>query len=300
MDNTLVFLNGDWLPADQAKISIFDRGFTMGDSVYEVIPVYARNPFRLTQHLERLQNSLDATGIANPASLDNWQAIIWQAIACQAHDNQWVYIQISRGLSLRDLACPTTSTPTVLVMSNPLHTPSSQLLATGVSAVTANDNRWMRCDIKTTSVLPNVLLRQKSVQAQAAETILLRDGFLTEGTSSNVFIVKDGRLIAPPKSHLILPGVTYDVVLEIAQTHQMPHEVRPITEAELRQADEIWLTSSPKEVLPVTLLDGKPVGAGVVGAYAKQMLKHYQQFKRDFIKHVEDDVEFDEYDDDES
>lgn len=291
----LIFLNEEWLALGEAKISVLDRGFLFGDGVYEVIPVYARHPFRLLQHIERLNHSLAAISLLNPYDTDTWQAIIWQTIACQAAENQWVYIQVTRGAAPRDLAFPSKETAsTVMVMSNPLVTPSAAIQQAGVSAITAVDNRWGRCDIKSISLLANVLLRQLSAADGHNETILLRDGFLTEGSASSVFIVQKGWLLAPPKSNHMLPSITYDVILELAERHQIPYAIRPISEAELRDADEIWISSSPKEILKVNQLDGQAIGKTPPASLYPKMLRYYQQFKREQILAAEDDIQDDD------
>lgn len=275
----MIYLNGSFIPIEEAHISVLDRGFIFGDGVYEVIPVYSRNPFRLTDHLNRLQDSLDGIRLKNPHSDIEWRRLLEQIITCNEGEDQHLYLQITRGVAPRDHAFPEGITPTVFIMSTPLLAPSKELLITGVSAITANDNRWLRCDIKATSLLPNVLLRQKAVDENAIETLLLRDGFLTEGSSSNVFVVKDKILLTPPKSYLMLPGITYDVILEIAVAHDIPYEIRNISEYEIRTAQEILLTSSTKEVMSITRLDGKPVGKGVPGTIFSQLYQHYQDYK---------------------
>jgi len=179
----------------------------------------------------------------------------------------------------RDHAFPKGVAPTVFIMSNPLLTPPKELLATGVAAITASDNRWLRCDIKAISLLPNVLLRQMAVDVGAVETVLLRDGFMTEGAASNIFVARDGILLAPPKNHLMLPGITYDVVLELAAAHDIPYEVREISEYEVRTAQELLLTSSTKEIMPITRLDGKAVGDGSPGRMFAQLYQLYQNYK---------------------
>ena len=281
-----VYLNGEFLPLAAAKISPLDRGFLFGDGVYEVIPVYSRRPFRAEEHLARLQQSLDGIALNNPLSLADWLAVIARLIEAAPWDDQGVYLQVTRGADVkRDHAFPSAAVPpTVFAMVAPLVTPATAVLEQGVAAITAADNRWLRCNLKTTSLLANVLLRQQAVEADCAETILIRDGWLTEGSTTNVLIAQDGQLIAPPKSHLILPGVTYDLVLELAARHGLPHAVRPISEAELRQADEIWLTSSPKEVLAVTTLDGQPVGNGTPGPIGRQMWQWYQDYKKSVMR----------------
>ncbi len=273
----MIYLNGSFLPLEQARIPVLDRGFIFGDGIYEVIPVYSRQPFRLAEHLSRLERSLAGIRLPNPHSAAEWAVKITELIAHNPWEDQSVYLHITRGVAKRDHAFPQNTPPTVMMISSPLAAPAPEHLARGVSAVTAVDNRWLRCDIKAISLLPNVLLRQQAVDAGAVEAILLRDGMLTEGAASNVFVVRNGILLAPPKSHLMLPGITYDVVLELAAT--IPHEVRPLTETELRGAHEIWLTSSTREITPVTRLDGQPVGAGEPGPLFRRMHGLYQEFK---------------------
>ncbi|HEY4697346.1 MAG TPA: D-amino acid aminotransferase [Gallionella sp.] len=281
-----IYLNGHYMPIEEAKISVLDRGFIFGDGVYEVIPVYSRKPFRLESHLQRLQHSLDGIKLANPHSDAEWTAIINELIARNTAQDQYLYLHITRGVAKRDHAFPSPPVkPTVFMMSNPLLTPPAALLASGVGAVSAEDNRWLRCDIKAIALLPNVLLRQMAVDAGCAETILIRENeFMTEGAASNIFVVKNGKLLAPPKDNLMLPGITYDVVLEIAAANHIPHEVRRIAAAEVFDADELLLTSSTKEVLAITTLDGKPVGTGRPGAMFARLHKLYQDFKRDVMR----------------
>jgi len=289
-----IYLNGEYMPIEEAKIPVLDRGFIFGDGVYEVIPVYSRKAFRLAEHLRRLQHSLDGIKLANPHSDGEWTKLINELIARNPGEDQYLYLHITRGVAKRDHAFPNPPVkPTVFMMSNPLPTPPAALLQSGVCAVTAQDNRWLRCDIKSIALLPNVLLRQMAVDAGCAETILIRpesknEGeFMTEGAASNIFVVKNGRLLAPPKDNLMLPGITYDVILEIAAANGIPHEVRRIAVAEVFAADELLLTSSTKEVLAITHLDGKPVGTGKPGAMFARLYKLYQDFKRDVMrKHV--------------
>jgi D-alanine transaminase len=281
-----IYLNGQYLPIAEAKISVLDRGFIFGDGVYEVIPVYSRRAFRLEEHLARLQHSLDGIRLANPHTAVEWTEIFNELIARNEGEDQYLYLHITRGVAKRDHAFPNPPVPpTVFVMSNPLSTPSAALLESGVGAVTAQDNRWLRCDIKAISLLPNVLLRQMAVDAGCAETILIRDhDFLTEGAASNIFVVKNGALLAPPKDNLMLPGITYDVILEIAAASHIPHIVRKITLAEVRSADELLLTSSTREVMAITQLDGQPVGLARPGPMFHQIHSLYQQFKREVMR----------------
>ena len=276
----IVYLHGSFMPIDQAHVPVLDRGFIFGDGVYEVIPVYSRRPFRLQEHLRRLQHSLNGIRLENPHSDQEWADLITQLIARNDGEDQSVYMQITRGVAKRDHAFPPGIKPTIFMMSNPMTMPQPELRATGVSVITAPDNRWLRCDIKATSLLPNVLLRQLAVDAGAVEVLLLRDGFLTEGAASNIFVVQNGTLLAPPKNHLMLPGITYDVVIELAVANNIRCEVRPVSEHEVRTAQELWQTSSLREVIPITVLDGKPVGDGKPGPLFKKMYAFYQDYKQ--------------------
>jgi D-alanine transaminase len=280
----MVFLNGKLLPLEQASVSVLDRGFIFGDGVYELVPVYSRVPFRLDEHLARLERSLAAVSIRNPYSRAQWRAHLHALIDAQAHEDQGVYFQVTRGVAKRDHAFPRDAEPTVFMMANPLVNPPQAQVEAGAAAVSAPDFRWLRCDIKSISLVGNVLLRQLSAEAGAAETILFRDGKLTEASASNVFIVKRGVVVAPPKSSLILPGITYDVVVELARANGMPLELREVAEAEVRAADELWVTSSSKEVLAIVSLDGKPVGDARPGAAFRRMYRLYQDFKQQVMR----------------
>jgi D-alanine transaminase len=279
-----VYLNGEFMPLEQARIPVLDRGFIFGDGVYEVIPVYSRHPFRLAEHLKRLQQSLDAVRIPNPHTDAEWARLIGQVIARNPPEDQGVYLQVTRGVAKRDHAFPKGVAPTVFLMSNPLVTPPADQVANGVPVISASDYRWLRCDIKSVALLANCLLRQLAVDAGAVETVLIRDGFVTEGSASNLLLVKDGVLLAPPKNHLMLPGITYDVVLELAAANGLPHQVREVTELELRAADELMLTSSTKEVLAITSLDGRPVGKGRPGPVFAKLHRLYQEYKQTVMR----------------
>jgi D-alanine transaminase len=279
-----VFLNGKLLPIEQASVSVLDRGFIFGDGVYELVPVYSRVPFRLDEHLTRLERSLGEAKIRNPYTRAQWRSNIYQVIDAQTFDDQGVYFQVTRGVAKRDHAFPKSLEPTVFMMSNPLVSPPQAQVDKGGAAVSATDNRWLRCDIKSISLIGNCLLRQMSAEAGAVETILFRDGKLTEASASNVFIVKRGVIHSPPKSNLILPGITYDVVSELARANHLPIEFRDVAEAEVRAADEIWVTSSSKEVLAIVELDGKPVGDGRPGPVFRRMHQLYQEFKQTVMR----------------
>jgi D-alanine transaminase len=246
--------------------------------------VYSRIPFRLDEHLARLERSLAEAAIRNPHTPAQWRDNIFKLIDAQSFDDQGVYFQVTRGVAKRDHAFPKNAEPTVFMMSNPLVNPPKEQVEKGGVAVSAADNRWLRCDIKSISLLGNCLLRQISAEAGAAETILFRDGKLTEASASNVFIVKRGTVLAPPKSNLILPGITYDVVLELARANDLPLEVREISEDEVRACDELWVTSSSKEVFPIVELDGRKVGAGRPGPVFDRMYRLYQEFKQKVMR----------------
>ena len=280
------YVDGAFLPLAEARVSPMDRGFLFGDGAYEVIPVYSRRAFRLDEHVARLGNTLAAMRLANPHGADEWKAIILEIVARNPWDDQSVYLQVTRGADTkRNHAFPGPEVkPTVFLMSEPLVTPSAEQLASGIAAVSAADIRWLRCDLKTVSMLANCLLRQHAIDHGCMETVLFRDSFLTEGAASSIFVCKDGVLLVPPKSHLMLPGVTYDVVLELARRHGMKHEVREVLEAEVRTADELWMTSSTKEVLPITSLDGRAVGDGKPGPMGRQMYAWYQDFKNTVMR----------------
>lgn len=281
-----IYLNGQFMPIAEAYIPVLDRGFIFGDGVYEVIPVYSKRAFRLSEHLKRLQSSLDGIRLANPHSDSEWSKLIDELITLNEGEDQYLYLHITRGVAKRDHAFPQPPvTPTVFMMSSPLLHPAAELLKTGVSAITAVDNRWLHCDIKAISLLPNVLLRQQAVDAGCAEAILIRDdSFMTEGSASNIFLVKDNMLLAPPKDNLMLPGITYDVLLELATANNIPSQIRKISKQEIFTADEVLLTSSTREVMPITHVDGKPIGNGKPGPLFTRLYTLYQNFKREVMR----------------
>ncbi|MBB5193046.1 D-alanine transaminase [Silvimonas terrae] len=282
------FLNGQFAPLDTLQVSVMDRGFLFGDGVYEVIPVYNRQPFRLEEHLQRLENSLAAIALVNPYSRGRWAELIHAIVAAQDFEDQSVYLQVTRGAAWpRNHALPAQVTPTVLIYADELAAPLPAMVEQGVTAISAGDIRWLRCNIKATALLANVLLRQMAVDAGVAETVLFRDGLLIEGSSSNIFVVSQGEILAPPPSHLMLTGITYDLILELAQQHALPYRVCEITEQQVRDADEVWLTSSSKEVLALVQLDDQLVGDGKPGPVFREMHRHYQQFKRDVMRNKE-------------
>lgn len=276
----IVYLNGQYLPAEQAKVSVLDRGFLFGDGVYEVIPAYGGRLLRLAEHLRRLQNSLDGIRLDNPLLQTQWIEIIQTLLQENASQDQSVYLQVTRGTaSYRDHSFPETIHATVFIMVNSLHAASIEKLKQGVCAISLDDIRWQACNIKATALLANVMLRQQATEKNCAEAILIRDGVATEGAASNIFIVKSGVIITPPSSSFLLPGITRDLIIELAKTHKIPLQERDVTEDELRNADEIWLTSSTKEIVPVLKLDDKTVSAGCYGPVWEKMIILYQDYK---------------------
>lgn len=279
MNSPVAHFNGQLMPLDRIRISPLDRGFIFGDGVYEVIPVYDGMALRAREHFERLQRSMDEIRLRNPHTVDEWMALTRELLAHHP-GNQSVYIQVTRGApDNRDHVMPKDLAPTVFMMCQPLASPSKEAVDNGVACITERDFRWEKCHIKSTSLLGNVMARQLAADAGAAETILLRDGFVTEASSSNVFVVKDGRVAAPPQDNLILLGITYDLLVRLAVEGAIALDIRPVTESELRSADEIWLSSSSKEVLAVSSLDGKPVGSGKPGPIFRRMYALFQDYK---------------------
>jgi D-alanine transaminase len=275
----IAHFNGQLLPLEKITISPLDRGFIFGDGVYEVIPVYEGVMLRGREHFERLHRSMDEIRLANPHSTDEWLELAGDLLKHHP-GNQSVYIQVTRGVPPQRVhVIPKGVQPTVFMMVQPLASPSREAVENGVACVTHRDFRWEKCHVKSTSLLGNVLARQISADVGATETILLRNGFVTEASSSNVFVVKDGVVAAPPQDNLILLGITYDLVTRLAKEGAVKLEIRPVPEAELRGADEIWLSSSTKEVLAVTTLDGKPVGTGKPGPAFRRMHALFQEYK---------------------
>lgn len=275
-----VYLNGDFVPLQEARVSVMDRGFLFGDGVYEVIPVYGGCLFRLAQHLERLDNSLHSIRMQNPLEPGAWEQIFARLIGAAPDADQLIYLQVTRGLDpARNHLFPTGVEPTVFVMAWNAKPRDPAIAEQGVAAVVLEDNRWHRCDIKATALLGNVLLRQEAEDAGASEAILIRDGLVTEGSSTNPFVVQGGEILTPPRSDLLLRGVTRDLVLELARGAGMPCAERQITRDELETADEIWISSSSREVQPVTRLDGKPVGEGIPGCLWQRMSALFQDYK---------------------
>jgi len=291
LNDPLVYLSvsgeAEMVPLSEARIPVLDRGFIFGDGVYEVVPIYAGRAFRIDQHLARLARSLNAISIPNPFTLGEWKDRIAQLVDAfhRSHgiDDQFVYMQVTRGVAKRGHAFPKGIVPTVFMMTSPLVLPSHEVRAKGVVAVTQTDNRWMRCDIKSVSLLGNVLMAEHAAAHGAIETILFRDGFLTEGSSSNVWVVKDDVLRAPPKDNRILEGIRYGLISELAEKNGMRFAIGPIAEADVRQADEVILSSATKEVVPVVAIDGVAVGDGEVGPWFGRLYGWYQDAKAEAL-----------------
>ena len=279
MNEPVCYLNGEFLPLDQAKISVLDRGFIFGDAIYEVIPVYQRKPLRLAEHIARLQRSLGEIRIASPYLEAEWTRLISDLIARSDGEDQAIYLQVSRGVAKREFGLLQGVEPTVFMLSSPFVPPPKLQIDNGVAAACLADFRWLRCDIKSTSLLGANMLRQFANDAGSAECVLFRDGHLTEGSSSNIFVVKNGTLMTPPKSRLLLPGITYDLLLELATANGVPSEVREVPESEVKAADELMLSASLRELLAITQLDGKPVGNGKPGPVFRRLYELFQAYK---------------------
>lgn len=281
------YLNGEFTELPKAKISVMDRGFIFGDGVYEVVPVYGGRPFRFEQHMARLDRSLAEVRMVNPMSRAQWVELARKLVASYADYagakvesiNQLIYIQITRGVAMRDHVMPANITPTVFVMANQMNLASDAQRSQGVACVTADDFRWEKAHIKSTSLLGSVFARQISFDAGAIETIMFRDGFLSEAAASNVWVVKAGKVLGTPKDHLVLEGIRYGLIEEICRGKGIGFELRRISREEVLNADELLLSSATKEVLPVTMLDGRPVGSGRPGPAYAQLYAGYQEAK---------------------
>ena len=271
LPNFPCYLNGAYTPLNEARISVMDRGFIFGDGIYEVVPVYGGRLFRFAEHMARMERSLNEMRIPNPLGREAWEAIARKLIAAQAESinadvatlHQLVYIQISRGVAMRDHAMPKDITPTVFVMANTVKIPTEAQRAEGVACVSADDFRWEKAHIKATSLLGAVFSRQISFDAGAVETVMFRHGFLSEASSSNVWLVKDGALVGVPKDNLVLEGIRFGLIEELCQATGIPFSLRRISREEVLAADELLLSSATKEVLAISTLDGVPVGTGI-------------------------------------
>jgi D-alanine transaminase len=283
LPDTPCLLNGRLQPLNEAKVSVLDRGFIFGDGVYEVIPVYDRRLFRFDEHMARLARSLDKLRIPNPHQRDEWLTQVRLLVSKLAAEDQVVYLQVTRGVALRDHVMPEGITPTVFLMSNPMRPPAPEQRHVGVACITARDFRWERGDIKSISLLGNVLARQMSADHDAAETIMFRNGWLTEGSGSNVWVVHEGALLGAPRSEHVLEGIRYELLRELCEEEGIAYNLRPIAEDDVRTADELMISSASKEILPVTRLDNQPVGHGALrgkpGPVYARLYEAYQRAK---------------------
>jgi D-alanine transaminase len=283
LPDTLCHLNGQTLPLRDAKVSVLDRGFMFGDGVYEAIPVYGRRLFRFDEHIARLSRNLARLRILNPHAPEGWLGLARELIAAHPAEDQLIYFEITRGVALRDHGMPEGITPTVFVMTNAMRPPSPEMRHQGVACTTARDFRWERGDIKCISLLGNVLARQMSADQGALETVMFRDGWLTEASMSNVWVVHEGALLGPPRSEHVLEGIRYNLLAELCEEVGIAFNLRPIAEADVRVADELMLSSATKEVLPVTRLDGDLVGHGALrgkpGPVYGRLYEAYQRAK---------------------
>ncbi|HVL00833.1 MAG TPA: D-amino acid aminotransferase [Dongiaceae bacterium] len=285
-NNPVAYLNGQYLPLEEARISPMDRGFLFGDGVYEVIPCYNGKLFRLEQHIQRLIRSLDAIQLPSPHSLSEWCDLLDGLVLRNDSGHQSLYVQVTRGAPpLRDHRFPTDCPATVFVLSQTLEDPDARSLdaEAGIRCISTTDIRWDRCDIKAVSLLANVLLRHEARLAGCDEAILVRDGFVMEGSTSNVFIVRQGAILTPPLGPAILGGITRDLIIELANRHGLPLQEVAIPVAQLEQADEVWISSSTRGARPVVMLDGKPVGDGRPGALWRRMAEYYAALRRELM-----------------
>jgi D-alanine transaminase len=284
LPDTLCHLNGEFLPLRDARVSVLDRGFLFGDGIYEVIPVYGRRLFRFEEHMARLGRGLAKVRISNPHTAARWLELCHRVIDAHPNEDLALYIEVTRGVAPRSHVPPADIAPTVFIMANPLVQPTAEERHRGVACLTARDFRWERGDIKSISLLGNVLARQVSADHGATETVLLRDGYLTEASASNVWVVHEGALLGPPKSEHVLEGIRYELMRELCEEEGIAFNLRPIPEAELFGADEVMLSSASKEILPVTQLDGEPVGHGALrgkpGPVYARLFEAYQRAKR--------------------
>ncbi len=274
---SICFLNGQWTPLADAKISVLDRGFIFGDGIYEVVPVYWRQPFRFDHHMARFERSTREVRLTNPHDRAGWRAILQGLIERCDAEHQFVYWQLTRGAAKRDFSFPANATPTVFAMTTPFTRPGPRERDAGLTAVTRADERWLRCDIKSVSLLGAVLARQFATDQGADEVVQFRDGWLTEGSASNMWLVKDGKVLAPPRDNRILEGIRYSFMGELCERIGVPLEVRRIAKDEVHAADELMLTSATKEVLPIVRLDGKPLGSGQPGPIYRALRAAYDE-----------------------
>ena len=278
----VVYINGEYLPQSQATVSVLDRGFLFGDGVYEVIPVYAGEPLRLTEHLDRLQRSMHRVSLKSPLTQQEWEEIFQTMLESNPGGDRSIYLQVTRGAApIRDLSLSADIEPTVFVMVNDIKPVDYAQLEKGIEAITVDDFRWKACDIKSVSLIANVMIRLSANEQNVVDAIMVRDGLVTEGTASNIFVVHGGIISTPPKSDCLLPGITRDLVIELARANGLTVKERDIKQGELETAEEIWLTSSTREIAPVVKLDNRVVGDGAAGDCWKKIIALYQGYKQE-------------------
>jgi D-alanine transaminase len=278
----VVYLNGEYLLQSQARVSVLDRGFLFGDGVYEVIPVFGGTPLRLNEHLERLQRSMNRVGLQNPLTFPEWSDVFQTLLERNPGGDRSIYLQVTRGVSpVRDLSIAENIVPTVFVMVNDIKPVDYDTLERGIEAITVDDFRWKACDIKSVSLIANVMVRLRANRSNVVDAIMVRDGLVTEGTASNIFLVHNNVIATPPKSECLLPGITRDLVIELARANGFIVEERDIKEGELQSADEIWLTSSTREIAPVVKINEHTIGNGVAGVLWKKIIALYQNYKQE-------------------
>jgi D-alanine transaminase len=277
-----VYLDGKFIPSTQATISPLDRGFIFGDGIYEVVPVFSGHPFRLAHHLRRLRNGLAAIGIDSPMGDTDWHRVLQRLVDDNGAGDQYIYLQITRGIAPRNHVFPVDTKPTVFAYVQPTVYTEPMAIVEAVSAITTEDIRWQRCDIKSTSLLAAVMLRQQAAEKGSAEALLVRNGLITEGAATNVFMVLGSDLVTPPIGPYILSGITRELILELAKRHDIPAIERDIEEQELAAASEIWISGSTQEIKPVTHVDGSPVGNGTPGPVFARLQALYLEYKRAF------------------
>jgi D-alanine transaminase len=282
------YLNGEFSKLRDARVSVLDRGFIFGDGVYEVVPLYQGRPFRFAEHMARLDRSLGELRIANPMAHEQWAALVRELAERYARakgapvgqTDQIVYLQVTRGVAMRDHVMPPNITPTVFAMTNQLYIYPAEVRAKGVACITADDFRWKKAHVKSISLAGAVLARQLSADEDAAETVMFRDGFLSEGSGSNIWVVKDGEVLGAPRDNLVLEGIRYGLIGELCERQGIPFTLRRISREEVLAADELLVSSATKEILPCTLLDGQPVGNGRPGPIYEKLYAGYQQLKQ--------------------
>ncbi len=280
-NDAIVYLNGEYIRLADARISVLDRGFIFGDGIYDVVPAYAGRPFRMAEHLDRLERSLKSISINVDMERADWEALVTDMLHRSGLGDCMVYIQVTRGVAKRDHAFPKNVSPTVFCMVAPFDRPTATERDQGLSAVSLTDVRWLRCEIKSISLLGNVLAKQAAVDAGVDEVVQFRDGYLTEGASSNMWVARNGVLLAPPRDNLILEGIRYSLLEALCVQTDVPFEARAISREEVATADEIMMTSATREVLPITQFDGKPVGDGQPGTVYRKLRAAYDQRIKD-------------------